>query len=786
MNEAAKLQAFESHLSIAERHASELRKVPADAEEGADLRSFYRTVRKRRWTILTTAFVIFTVVLIGTVKQRPVYRAQSMIEFRQENPNIVTVRELFQIQNTSDNYLETQYRVLQSDRLAGEVVRRLHLDQVEEFNPPKRNWPWQAKSVRAADPNVALAVTPADEQGVLQRFKESLHIDPIRHSRLAEVSFDSFDRELVAKVVNTLAQSYIEENMQAHWDASQKATEWLSQQLVELKIKLQKSEDDLQQYAQSNGLLFLESSNGGTENIVDERLRQLQDGLTQAQADRYQKESLHVLVEAGNYGSLPGIFDNKLTQDLTGKLADLERQQAEMGSHFNSSYPKMTELQSQIDRIQQLLKQEREQAAQHIENEYLAAVRREGLIRQAFEEQQAQENLVAQKSVQYQILKREVDTNRQLYDGLLQRMKEAGVSAGLKENNIRIVDAAVPPRGAFKPRIPLNLSLALVVGMTFGLGLAFLQERLDNTLKTSDDIEQYLKIPALAVIPSNESLLSHPKKNVHGLLRQTVKTGELTQLEATVKLDWVRIDNNGTHHSPLSEAFRSLRTSVLLSTAGQPPRSLAVVSAAPGEGKTTTSFNLAISLGQLGKRVLLIDCDMRRPRLHRVFHINEPLGLTSYLAGLEGWRSLVRSTGAAGLDCIVCGPVPPNPSELLSCEPMRRLICEAIEVYHFVLLDSPPLLSVADGRILASLADGTILVIKANVTPRELVKRAQSYVHDAGVRLIGAVLNDVNIKRDGYYGYGTYRYGDGQYGEYRDQDEGRAVQAREQQGSSTR
>lgn len=755
------------------RH-SELLKRPAEVEEGPDLRAFYRTMQKRRWTILTTVLVIFTLVLIATVKQSPVYRARTMIEIRQENPNIVTVRDLFQIESTSDNYLETQYRVLQSDRLAREVIERLDLDRMEEFRPTKRTWPWQAKSVTAADGSPQRAIAPADEQAVLQRFKEPLRIEPIRHSRLVEVLFDSSDPELAAKIVNALAQSYIEENLQSHWEASQKASEWLSQQLEALKIKLQKSEDDLQQYAQSNGLLFLETGKGETENIVDQRLRQLQGELTQAQAERYQKESLYRLLETGDYGSLPGVFDNKVTQEFTGKLADLERRQAELASNFNPSYPKMKEIQNQIDRIQKLLKSEREQAAGHIKNEYLAAGRRESLVRQAFEEQQKQANVVAQQSIQYQILKREVDTNKELYEGLLQRMKEAGVSAGLKENNIRIIDAAATPRSPIKPRIPLNLSLALVVGTTLGVGLAFLLERLDNTLKTPDDIEQFVKVPALAMIPSQESL-NHSKRNVHGLLRQkpegTIEKGVLGTQDAKAKFDCVRIDNNGAQHSPLSEAFRSLRTSVLLSTAGQPPRSLAVTSAEPGEGKTTISGNLAISLAQLGKRVLLIDGDMRRPRLHRMFDLQTPLGLTSYLAGQEEWRSLVHPTGTAGLDCMVCGPVPPNPSELLSSEPMQRLISEAMEEYQFVVVDSSPLLSVADGRILSSIVEGTILVVRGGVTPRELVKRAQAYVHDVGARLIGAVLNDVDLRRDVYYLYGDYRYG--YYGEYRDESEGK-------------
>jgi polysaccharide biosynthesis transport protein len=392
----------------------------------------------------------------------------------------------------------------------------------------------------------------------------------------------------------------------------------------------------------------------------------------------------------------------------------------------------------------------------------MAAVRREALVREAFDQQQKQANLVAARAVQYNILKREVDTNKQLYDGLLQRLKEAGVSAGMNASNIRIVDAAVPPTKPVSPRPFLNLGLALLLGLGCGVGVAFLQEHWDNTLKNSDDIERLLRVPTLALIPSRESLnhASVYAQTGQSLMPPNGKHAGLQKLSAKA---WIRIDNNGTQHSALSEAFRGLRTSVLLSAAGRPPRSLTFVSAEPGEGKTTIASNLAICLAQLGKRVLLIDGDMRRPCVHKLFDITDhPGGLVTYLTGEDDWRQLVRPTGMANLDCLVCGPVPPNPSELLSSDRMQTLIREAMTDYQFVLVDAPPLLNVADGRILATMVEGAILVVRGGFTSRELVQHAQLHIRDVGAHLIGVVLNDVDVRRNGYY-KGYYRYGG--YGE---------------------
>jgi len=409
------------------------------------------------------------------------------------------------------------------------------------------------------------------------------------------------------------------------------------------------------------------------------------------------------------------------------------------------------QLQNQIDEIERLLAQERARAAQHLVNDYQAAVRRETLLQRAFADQQAQAGRVAEKSVQYNIIKREVDTNKQLYEGLLQRLKEAGMSAGMKASHVRVVDPAQPPDKPAKPNLALNLLLALVLGLGLGLAAVFLQEHFDNSLKTSEDVERFLQLPVLALIPSLESL--NGRRKLYGL--PGAKHLSSPTLPATAAPLWHLVSGNGEGSAKLAEAFRSLRTSVLLSTPGQAPRLLLTSSAQPGEGKTTVTLNLAISLAQLGERVLLVDADLRRPCVHKAFNVAGGRGLVSYLTGQQEWTAVVHPSPVTGLDLIICGPIPPNPAELLSSERMRAFLREAVGRYHFVLLDSPPLLQVADARILAAMVEGVVLVVHGGATPRELAQRAYVYARDVGANVIGAVLNNLDIRSDDYY-YGRY------------------------------
>src|SRR6266403_1246379 len=728
-----------------------------DPQEAPDFRGYARILRKRLPTVLIVFFILFSIALIATLKQKPVYRAQVLLEIQKENPDIPTIQELYELDSVSDAYLRSQYTILGSESLARSVIDQLRLDTLAEFNAPEW-WSWSWRKKRNAPASQVLAAMPARAdrevyQRVLQRFEDRLKIDPVNRSRLVSIQFDSHDAGLAARVANSLAENYIEQNLQARWTATQKAADWLSQQLSGVKARLEKSEEHLQDYARRNDLVFLESDKEPSRNVENEQVQQLQEELTKAEAQRYEKEALYRVVESGDYEHLPGEFESKVIQDLTERLAELKREHAKLSTTFNADYPRVKEIQSQIDEIAAAIQGQRKDAAGQITSDYFAAVGRENLVRDALHQEQKQLNQVAARAVQYNILKREVDTNKQLYEGLLQRLKEASVSASLKASNIRIVDSAEPPAKPLKPNIPLNLSVAAILGLGLGICAAFFQERLDDTLKGTDDVERVLGLAAVGLIPA----VSQLNGNHHGMHKLLENSKALSHKEngngRRPAAAWHRIDAEGRQHTPLIEAFRSLRTSILLSTADRPPSTLLVSSTQPGEGKTTIASNLAIALAQVGQRVLLVDADLRSPSLHRLFGAQENLGLVSCLAGHQDWRTVVRPSGSPGLDILFCGPIPPNPSELLSSRSMGALIRSAREQYEFIILDSAPMLALADSRILATQVSGVLLVVKNATIPREQVKQTLSGIRSVGANVVGVALNGVDLHTIGYYNY---------------------------------
>ncbi len=762
-NDQNKIEVFTAREVRAEqRRALQGAIRPATMEKPPDLLAWWRVIRKRRWTVLTAFSVLFVTVLAGSIHEKPMYRAKALIEIDKEDPSVANPQELFQLDEVSDAYLETQYKVLTSDDLAQRVIRQLSLDRQAEFLPSSLVSPWRASAAPAslpAPPNDRAAVPdPLVQETVLTHFQDRLDIRPIRRSRAVEIRFDSQDPNLAARAVNAVVENYIQKNFEARWGAAQKASGWLSQQLQDLKVKLEKSQDDLQKYAADNGLLYLVTDKGQQESIVNQSVREIQDELTKAEADRFEKESIFRLVQSGDYASLPGVFDSKLLQDLTVRLADLQREHAQLAATFTEDYPKVKETQSQIAQIQSSLERERWRAAQKISNDYFAALRREKLVRQAFAAKQAEANQVAEKSVQYGILNQEVDTNKGLYEGLLERLKEAGVTAGLKASNIRIVDPATVPYKPIAPNYPLNLGLAVFLGLGLGVSMAFLKEHLDQTIRYSEDVFHYLGVPVLGFIPTFGALNGRKQKGVARADRELIfgLAGSRAAEGGALIEDPPRHDLGIHKGSAFSEAFRELRTSVILSASGRFANSILVTSAQPGEGKTTVAVNLAFSLAQLGKPVLLVDADMRRPSIQKYFP-ESGSQLSSYLSGQGAWQQMVFPTTINRLHVLHCGPIPENPSELLSSDRMRALIQESMATYRFVILDSPPLLNRADSRILGSMVGATILVVKGGETPRQVVQYAESQARSVGTNLIGVVLNNRDSSLNDYSYYACAR-----------------------------
>ncbi len=731
--------------------------VDVSPEEVPHLLDYWQLVLKRRWVVLTCLLIVFTTVAIGTLKKKPIYEGKVLIEINPEEPNILNFKEVMQVSSTVaydiESYRQTQYKVLESRTLAERVVRDLQLYRNPEFyksrlffgliesDPEKIP---SSSNVRPPDPS-----TDAYRNSV-RHFVGSVDVNPVRRSNLVEVSFYSENPVLAERVANQLAEDYIQQNLEVKWNETVKAGEWLTGRLAELKAKLEKAEDDLQNYAQRNSIIFLEEN----KNAVNIRMEELQAEYTKAQADRFQKESLYSLVEAGKVQNLPYVLSNRMIQDLEERIADLEKEYAQVTTWVKPDYPKALTLNKQMDALQKALNKQKKAVTQNIVDDYRSAVKREKLLAQELEKQKKVVNDIAERMIQYNIRKREADTYKQLYEGLLQRLKEAQVSAGLRASNIRVVDPAEVPTGAVKPRVLLNLAMGVILGLGLGVGLAFFLEYLDKTLKTSDEVETLLRLPSLGILP-RFALNGDGRVGEEHLL--SIRPGEEKSPAPAIQTNPTAV-----------EAFRSLRTSILLS-ASPVPKLLLITSALPAEGKTTTTINLGATLASLGSRVVIVDCDMRRPACHRSTGVENKPGFVQCLTGhADIAEAVLPVPGVANLSVIPCGPIPPNPAEVLSSPLTGELLRRLQAQFEYVLVDSPPLLSVADGRILATLTDAVVLVARAYETPYDVVRRARTLLYSAGVRILGVALNDVDLRRDGS-DYNNYRYGYG-YGYGSDQE----------------
>ena len=552
-------------------------------------------------------------------------------------------------------------------------------------------------------------------------------------------------------------QNYVEENFRSKYDATTQASNWLSAELEELRIKVEKSEDARIAYQRENQIWQIDEK----QDITTQKLADLSKAVTDAQTDVAQKEALYRMAISGNVDALPAAQHDDVISNLLKRKSDLDESYAEALDQYGPNYPKVVRLQAQQKEVEQNLAAARKTMVESVEQEFTTARSHVELLQEALDKQKAEANDLAEKLVQYHILQHDAESNKQLYDGLLQKLKEAGITAGLRSSNIRVVDPALAPASPSRPQKARNILLAVLVGLVGGVGLALFREYLDNTVKSPDDIEALTGLPSLAVVPS-----------LPGLRTSHSRFSRLAREAAPQSASGPRVEllSYIQPKSQISEAFRALRTSLLLSQADHPPQVILVTSALPREGKTTAAVNLAVTLAQLGDRTLLMDSDLRKPGIRRALNltIGKEVGLSSYLAGVSTLdEATIPHPTINNLVALTTGPVPPSPADLLSSHRMREAIVELRHRFKFIVIDSPPVMAATDAVILSALTDGVLLVVRSGETPKEAFTRTRDLLAAVKCRLLGVVLNAVDSSAPDYYysyRYYPYAYGYG-YGE---------------------
>jgi polysaccharide biosynthesis transport protein len=702
-------------------------------------------LRKHQWLIATFLLTVVTVVTIASFKMKPVYQAAARVEVDKESQNTLPFQGVNYDEYVDlENYVETQVKILQSETLALQTIRELNLGQYPEFGGP-------------SGPLAQAHGGPEARPAILGAFLGRLTVKRVPNSRLVEVQFESGNPELAARVANGHVHNYIEQNFRSKYDATTQASGFLSQELEELRIKVEKSEDARVAYERQNQIWQIDEK----QNITTQTLGDLNKAVTEAQTGMAASEALYRMATSGNVDLLPEVRNSLVIQDLTKRKSALDDSYTEALEQYGPNFPKVKRIAEQKKEVEAELARAQNIMVGSIEEDYNTARQHLELLQEALERQKAESNELAEKLVQYHILEHDAESNKQLYDGLLQKLKEAGITAGLRSSNIRVVDPALVPSAPAGPQRAKNILMSILVGLVGGIGLALFREYLDNTVKSPDDIESLVGLPSLAVVPAQPSSNGHHSKwphLKHKRAQQTVSGPRVETLSHTQP------------KSQISEAFRALRTSLLLSQADHPPQVILVTSALPREGKTTAAVNLAVTLAQLGDRTLLLDSDMRKPGIRRALNLmsgNEK-GLSSYLAGVTNLDEIVvPHPMISNLETITTGPVPPSPADLLSSRRMREAISELRLRFKFIVIDSPPVMAATDAVIVSSLTDGVLLVARSGETPKEAFTRTRDLLGAVKCRILGVVLNAVDSSAPDYYysyRYYPYAYGYG-YGE---------------------
>lgn len=743
----------------------------AEAQQ-INLRDYWERLLRRKGTILSVALGVFILGAFWTFIQKPVYTAKSQLLIEKE-PNILSFDQVLQIDSMRDDFYQTQYKLLSGRGLADTVIERLKLYENPEF---------VGKAESRKKP-----IDPTDHvfrEGLIDGFLARLAVRPVRLTRLVEVSFDARDPKLAADCVNDLAAAFIDLNINMKYAATEQATTFLSEQIKSLQTEIEQKGKQLQDFEAGANIIALSD----TETTVIDRLGQLNKALTEAQIDRSRKEATWNGLKNVGPDYVPEAISNPLIQRLREEYVRLKREYQKMEERFQPDYPELQRTKVELESARKSLDDETQNLVKGAYSEYQTALNKERSLETEFNEQKNAAFKMNSSAVLYNGLKVEIQNKKTLLDSLLRRESETGVEArlkGLRTSNIRIVDRARVPVRPSSPHKKRNLILALLLGLGGGVGLAFLFDLLDNSVKTSEDVERYAGLPTLGVVPK---FSLEGTNKAYSLGRRLKGRKEPPQLEAATAdsaaagvgpvlgaeaaggsagvgaaapfvAEVEKAEHPGSielvpHFFPnsrLAESYRSIRTALLLSSADRPVKSIAVTSALPGEGKTVSAANLAITLAQSGKTVLVIDADLRRPRQHRLFKVKNTFGLTTYLTDSVPIKDVVKSTDIPNLFLVNAGPIPPNPAELLGSDKMTRFIKMMSEECDFMIFDLPPMLEISDALVLGAKVDGMVLVVWGDKTSREALKKAREKLDMLKVRTLGVIINNVTLPHHGGY-----------------------------------
>lgn len=703
-----------------------------------DIMEYWRIILARKKVLIAFAVALVVLTAIFSFLATPIYKATATLLIEEEGSRIMSIEETFGAQSriVQDlRFFNTQIKLFKSKSLAEKVARKMNLASRPEF---------LTRSRRAAAQGGGASASAAQYSLIAREILNDLDVHPLRETKLIELSFESRSPSLSAELVNTLAEEFITYSIERRYETTQQASDFLSEQIASLREDLSAKEQDLQKYGQEKDLFFLTDTTSTTGN----KFADLSQAYNQALIARVNAEGAYREIKDLDVESIPQFVNNPVVQQLRTDYMRTKTDYDEKIKKFKPDYPEMVQLRARLESMQKDLRR----AVQMAEADYQSALKKEYSLRRLLEQQKVDVAKMNSNAILYNNLKIEVETKRRLFNSLVEKQNETLVSSrlgGLKSSNIGIIDRAEIPRFPISPRKKLNLVLALIIGLFGGAGLCFLLEYLDNTVKGNEEIEKLTGIPSLGIIP-HFSPDGQASENGDAAAAGAGGPGARPESNTGIELHNQRFPNDA-----MAEYFRTIRTSILFSRSDKPPKCIAFTSAMPQEGKTSTVINLAVSFSQLQQKVLLVEADMRRPRISRVFGANSIKGLSSYLTGKVPLKEAIQATGVENLWLLPCGPIPPNPGELLNSDKMKHMLQEACDVFDIVMIDTPPVLAVIDSVVVSAMCDAVVFVVKSGKTGKKALQDAVGELTRYRSKIIGSVLNDVEVRK-GEYGYRAY------------------------------